>query len=550
MQMSAAGITRRQLIARGVGLSAAAGATMLAAGCRPGEPVDGPGSTTGSSSTGTARVGIRPSYVPFDGPVPDLPGDATIGVPHGFLKYPDPAASTGRVPLNLSAPVEFMVQGVPPGVPAERNARWKQMEADLGTSFRINAVDSTQYTAKFQTAIAGNALAEITQITAVPQLPKVLESMFTDLTPYLSGDNVKKYPNLANMPSAAWDVCTVDGRIWGLTNPRVIAGTVLMTRGDILQQKGIDTMPSLGSGEDFLDLCREVTDASNGIFAIGQLPQNWTVPVIVEALGGPNAWQVENGTWISAYESPEYERALEIVTAMFAERLIHPNSYSDVSSSVGWFDQGVTALFAQNFSAWHTRAGRAAFPCGAVVMPKWDGGGVARKHLGPPGYVDVVGLRRTDDAARIEELLRVGDYLASPFGTSEYSFLNYGIRDRHYTVTDGQIALIPDAPIEGFSGPAYFGNMGSVNIYAPNRPEATKLVHDYCRTMIPDGVANPVYGKFSETAVSKQAAADRVLNDVMAGIIQGRQSLSTWAAAVQAWKQQAGDAMAREYAAS
>lgn len=547
MQMSSAGITRRQLMVRGVGLGLAAGATLSIAGCRE----DGPGGRpAGSTGVGESAAAVRPTYVPFTGPVPDLPGDATTGVPNGFLKYPDPAPSTGRVPLNLSAPVEFLVQGVPPVTPADKNLRWKRMEADLGTSFRINAVDSTQYTAKFQTAIAGNALAEITQITAVPQLPKVLESMFTDLTPYLAGDNVKKYPNLANMPSAAWDVCTINGRIWGLTNPRVIAGTVLMTRGDILEQKGIDAMPTLDSGEDFLDLCREVTNPAEGIFAIGQLPQNWTVPVIVEALGGPNTWQVDDGEWASAYASAEYERALEIVTTMFAEKLIHPNSYSDVSSSVGWFDQGVTALFAQNFSAWHTRAGRANFPCGAVVMPKWGGGGAARKHLGPPGYVDIVGLRRTDDAARIDELLRVGDYLAAPFGTDEYSFLNYGIRDRHYTVDGGQVALIPNAPVEGFSGPAYFGNMGSVNIYAPNRPDATKRVHEYCRSMIPGGLANPIHGRFSETAVSKQAAADRALNDTMASIIQGRQSLTTWQDAVRRWRTQAGDAMAREYASS
>jgi len=443
-----------------------------------------------------------------------------------------------------------MGQGTASPTPRDRNAWWKQWETDLGTELKMTVVDSTQYGAKFQTAIAGNVLGDLTQIDTVPQMPKVLEKMFTDLTPFLSGDNVKKYPNLASLPAASWDMCMIDGKIWGVTNSRIIAGSVLMTRGDILESKGIKTMPELSSGEDFLDMCKEVTDKSKGIFAIGQIPQNWTVPAIMEALGGPNGWKVENGTWTSAYESPEYERALEIVSQMWQGGLFHPNTYTDLSSTGVWFNAGATVLFAQSIASWQGRAASAPYPCGVVKMPKWEGGGIAPKHLGAPGYYAPVGLKKIDDEKRIDELLRMLDYIASPFGTEEYLKVNYGVRDRQYKLVDKQV--VPDTEkvtAETVSGLVYAGGTSGANVYSPGKPEATKVVHGYMAEMIPGGVRNPSYGRFSDTNVSKGATANRKLNDLMGNIVQGRAKLSDWAAGVKEWKSEAGDEIAKEYAA-
>lgn len=537
--MSLDGWSRRSLL--GVGLASSAAA--LVAGCAPARNLGS------QPSSPTAPVAAKPAHIPFDGPKPDLAGDTAIGVPNGYLSYPDPAPSTGRVPLKLSAPVEFMVQSTPSATPRTRNERWKAVERDLGTELRVTGADSTQYTAKFQTAVGGDTLSEITQVPAVPQLPQVLERMFTDLTPYLSGDNIQKYPSLANLPSATWDMCMVNGRIWGLTNARIVAGTVLMTRGDLLEARGIPQMPTLASGEDFLDLCTELTDRSQGVFAIGQVPQNWTLPVILESLGAPNGWRVDNGQWTSAYEDPAYERALEIVTTMWSSGVIHPNSFTDLSSTQSWFEVGTTALFAQNFASWVAQWSLKPFPVGVVKMPKWDGGGLAPKHLGAPGYADFVGLRKTNDEHRIDELLRVADYLASPFGTAEYLSLWYGVEGRQYTLSNHQVSLIPDAPNETVSGLSYFGGTSAINLYSPSAPDRARVWFDYCRDVIPDGVKNPSIGRFSDTKVTKGAVADRKLNDLMSDIIQGRTSLSQWAPAVRRWKTDAGDAIAHELAA-
>jgi len=396
--------------------------------------------------------------------------------------------------------------------------------------------------------VAGEALGDVTQIVVVPQLPKLLDKLFTDLTPFLSGDAVAKYPNLANIPPAAWQVCTVAGKIWGIPQARIPAGSVMLTHGGILEKHGIDLMPELADGEAFLDLCREINDPANNVFAMGQIPQDWTMRVVLEAVGAPNGWSTDGGNWVSAYETPEYEQALEIVTAMYAEKLYHPNSYGDPGASHTWFDAGVTGLLVQNFANWQDKAGRLDVPVGSLTMPKWDGGGVAAKHLGAPAYGAPVGLRKTDDEARIDELLRFLDYVASPFGTQEFLHINYGVEERQWNLDDGAIVTIEDAPDERPIGLNYAGSAIWTDVYIPGREDMTEAICTYCSDLIPDGTPDPTLGRYSETAVTKAPAADRKLSDLEGQIIQGRAKLSEWAPAVKEWKSEVGDAIAGEYA--
>src|SRR5699024_413631 len=121
--------------------------------------------------------------------------------------------------------------------PMDRNQWWQRINSDLGEPITLTAVPSTEYTAKFQTSVAGEALGDLTQIVVVPQMPQMLNSLFTDLTPHLGGEAVEKYPHLANQPPASWQVATVAGKIWGVPQPRIPAGRVMLTRGDIFEER-------------------------------------------------------------------------------------------------------------------------------------------------------------------------------------------------------------------------------------------------------------------------------------------------------------------------
>lgn len=53
----------------------------------------------------------------------------------------------------------------------------------------------------------------------IPNIGPMLESQFTDLTDYLSGDAVLEYPNLAALTPGSWRTAVVNGKIWGAPIP-------------------------------------------------------------------------------------------------------------------------------------------------------------------------------------------------------------------------------------------------------------------------------------------------------------------------------------------
>ena len=52
----------------------------------------------------------------------------------------------------------------------------------------------------------------------IENMAEFLKAKCADLTPYLSGDAIKDYPNLANIPTSAWRVPIYGNAIYGIPN--------------------------------------------------------------------------------------------------------------------------------------------------------------------------------------------------------------------------------------------------------------------------------------------------------------------------------------------
>ena len=61
----------------------------------------------------------------------------------------------------------------------------------------------------------------------IPNAAEFLNSQCADLTPYLSGDAVKAYPNLANLPTLSWKSTIYNGKIMGVPPPRSAPSSVM-----------------------------------------------------------------------------------------------------------------------------------------------------------------------------------------------------------------------------------------------------------------------------------------------------------------------------------
>ncbi|MBK0296872.1 hypothetical protein IAE22_33805, partial [Bacillus sp. S34] len=92
---------------------------------------------------------------------------------------------------------------------------------------------------KFATMTAGNDIPNIVEFLTFampPRFPQLLDAKFSDLSEYLSGDAVKEYPNLANIPTPSWRSPRINGKIYGVPEHRPPFGSVMICRPDLIEQ--------------------------------------------------------------------------------------------------------------------------------------------------------------------------------------------------------------------------------------------------------------------------------------------------------------------------
>lgn len=502
---------------------------------------------TGQPSSREAGSGELPTRIPFASVKPDLP-EAAGGVPPAYFSYPPSPVKREEFPhQGASGPITALLQGNAAVTPKGSNKWWQKLEEASGFTFNISSAMSADYQPKLQVTLAGGDVPDLVQIVNVPGLPGVLDKFFTDLTPYLAGDAIKEYPGLAAIPTDTWKISQVNGKIWGIAQPRPPAGSVASYRGDLFAKFGINEPPELRDGQDFLDVCEQVTDAQNSIFAMGADPAGWMMPAMLEMMGAPNQWQNEGGKLTHVYELPVMKDALDQVAQMFKKSYLHPDSASAGAENYTWWQSGRTSIYIQSFAGWGGYARQ--FPdwdLNVLTLPKWDGGGPAAKHLSVAGYGAYIAIKKGSEE-RVKELLRFCDFIASPFGTEEQFLVGYGVEGTHFKREGAEPVALPAAQSDVPPGLAYIGAQGSAVVYTPNNKEIVQKQYDFLKTVLPTGVQNPTLGLYSEAAVTSGASALKTINDFQKEIIIGRKPLSDWDAQVERWRKETGDQQRQEF---
>jgi putative aldouronate transport system substrate-binding protein len=144
-------------------------------------------------------------------------------------------------------------------------------------------------------------------------------------------------------------------------------------------------------------------------------------------------------------------------------------------------------------------------------------------------------------------LLRVANHLATPFGSEEYRFINFGREGLHWNADatgDPVVTPVGKSEITGFGLP-YIACPPRV-LYTPGIADAVRRQHEIEASMMETSIGNAALGLYSETDGRKWAQLERMMGDAQAEIMKGNQPLSTWDDAVQRWKSQGGDQIARE----
>ncbi|GAB3769090.1 extracellular solute-binding protein [Microlunatus parietis] len=526
-------MSRRTTLQTAVGLSLGA-----VAGCTTGTPTEAP-------TEPAARVPL-PRYQAYAGVQPDLPSSAA-GVMAGFLTYPPQQVTLHERPPATGGSLLAMSRTDGSAPPALANNRyWQELNRRLGLELQVNLTPPADYASKFATVVAGNDLPDLAMAMpgSVPRFPDLLEARFADLSELLAGDAITAYPALANIPSHSWQGAMFGGRIYGIPIHRGVVGSLLLCRSDLF--RALDRPLRADDADGFVELCRGVTDARNGRWALGD-PLT-TLTFALEMFDGPNRWQESGGAFTSAYESPAMKDALEFVRRLWQEGLLHPDGFTAGENVNVWLMSGAIAMSYNSYNAWQGLAREAVATDPSITFDALDtpgaDGGAARKFLS--GGLFSLTVFKKAERARLEELLRVADWLASPFGTAEYLFVRYGIEGHNFTWEDGEPVSTKSGMDERRVPAAYLAAAPAV-LYLPGLPDDTRRAHAYQERTVPNGKPDPTLGLFSNAASERGAGLDRNLAALQAEIIKGDAPVADWDAAVARWRSDGGDEIRGEY---
>jgi putative aldouronate transport system substrate-binding protein len=525
------GLSRRAFGAGALGVGALA--SLGLAGCS--------NEGRGGAAVGDNADATFPSYIPYEGIKPDMEGED--GVNDAMLHYPkDPKKVTDGTPGDGKDFGIFAMTNNPAPPAMAKNDYWQEMNKRLGCTMTVSVVPTGDFSDRFQTTVAGDKLPEIFNFPGdTPSLPSMLNERAADLTDLLSGDNIKKYPFLANIPTETWESCVYGGKIYGVPIPRGGAqSTVMYARKDWLEDEGIEL--SLDSLDDFLATCKDLTGAKR--WALGAAPTLF----IREMFEIPNGWTEDGGKLTSANEDERQPDALEATRKMVKDGLVHPDAFSvDQPKRKNWVINGTTPLISDTLSAWPDFSNYPlpdGFRLQVLQPPKADGGGVAPIQHGQLSQNTTSISKQAED--RADALLEVINYFAAPFGSEEYKFKFYGVEGIDHELHGSDPVLTEKGRNETQLALRYVGQPPWVN-YSPSDPDMAKDQFEAEKKVIPTAVKNPVEGLYSETQSRKGNQIGSTLSDLETDIIQGRKPVSAWVDAVKTWKKNGGDKMRDEY---
>ncbi|MEV8308836.1 extracellular solute-binding protein [Streptomyces flavidovirens] len=534
--------SRRSFLAStAVAAAAVAGGLPLLAAC--GGPAQG---GKEGATGGKALKAILPKYVPTNLADPDIPG--VNGSSAGYTELPDPLATSVKGTPGKGGTFKAMtpIWGT---VPKKDNAYYTAVNQALGATVRFDPQDGNTYQEKIGAVLAGSDIADIVTIPGwnmQGQIRNAIVSKFADLGPYLSGDKVEKYPNLANIPTGAWQMSVFGGKLRGLPMPSPVIGNAIFYRKDLLDELGA-TLPT--SAGELLAFGKEYTNAKRKRWAFDDL---WTCIQKIFGLlpDAPHYWQLDGDKLVHKIETAEYREALAFARKLHDARVVHPDAEAnkDADAKIR-FTGGGTLMYNDGTGGWHGLASEQAkanpeFDMRALDLFSADGGKPVLYQDPPAGIFSFINKNLPKE--RIEELLALVDYTAAPYGTKEFQLINFGVEGTHYTKKDG-VPVRTDRGIQEAQPATYlfFASPPSVIAY-PDFPEVVKEYAGWMARQAPH-VRKPLFFGMQIVEPQRYASLYTPFDDLQKDIRRGRKKVSDIEEAVNTWKKSGGDELRKWY---
>ena len=489
------------------------------------------------------------------------------GVSDVCLQLPTPFASTSGVPGSGGTVRAFTISYAVPGPGRDENQYWQELERRLGVTWEVDQTPQANYGEKSAVYLAGGDLPDLFYLNpnqgAPQQYQALTQGAFTDLTSYLTGDALRQYPNLAAYPAYAWNNSKFQGKQYGIPLPGGIASDLPFYRTDWATKLGVTPSRTLGP-DAVMQLLTGFTNGDpdgNGspdTWGTGRFGNGWTAwdngfAMFMHRV--PQGWRVNaDGSLQYFIETDEYRQAIDFLSKAYAGGGFHPDAASmTFASESDAFVAGATGFHTEAFGSFFGVDGATSriqkvnpsatidyfVPSGPDGLP-----GVTYNN---PGFFGMVGIPSSiSDEERINELLRIVDYLAAPFGSEEWLFKNYGVDGVDFTRDANGNPITTDLGTLERGALTYFVGNPSVT-YIPDDPQIGLIIQKGQYDAVAVGINNPALTLYSETNTSEGPALEQFGTDQMTAIVTGRQPFDSLDSAIAEWRSRGGDQIRQEY---
>lgn len=542
-------LSRRRALQAGL---AAGGAAL--AGRRGGSRAAAQTPTSGAASALVEGVDYIPAPVP--------------GAYDAFLRAPTPYRSYDGVP-GRGGTVRFLtiLWGAPVADKAD-NAYWQELEQRLGVTWEPVFLPFDQYGEGTATTIAGGDLPDlfyVNQEAGAEHLYQAIDQgAFADLTDYLSGDALAAYPNLAALDPALFRNTAVNGRIYGVPKPIPRFDTIPFVRGDWQEMLGL---PTPADAEGFFALMDGFTNGDpdgNGqpdTWGLGGTFGGWNVGTLAPMFGTPNLWRLEpDGRLVRDIETEEFRETVDFCRRLAEAGLYHPDTPTMtfeqeegglLSGAIGLQAQGFATFFGSGGLRGRAKRVNPAAELTGLILPGPDGAPITHNGSGAYGMT-AISSAAAADPARVDELLRILDYLLAPFFSEEQIFLEYGVEGVHHMIEENGARILTPLGEEEIGLLTYFPLIWSSRPepqgwFFPDTPGEAEYAQQLAVDILEAGIENPTLGLYSPTFVDKAAELDQLQTERVAAVVSGRADLASLDDFIAEWRSRGGDQIRAEY---
>lgn len=518
-------------------------------------------------ATGMLAQDASPSASPSASPVPMEGGGQVVkssveGVPDAIIEAPEPYKSYEGTPANGGTIRYTNMIWTQPVTPHDENDFWQEMEKRLGLdSFVVQEIPFETYAEKmaalFASADFGDLLYIHPDIGPRPVIYEALEAgAFLDLTDRLTGENLKKYPNLARFPQQMWDDVRINGRIYGVPQSLALGSSMMWYREDWADTLGLShpTTPD-ELIEFFKPFATEDPDGNGSNDTWGTA--EYHLPIINGMFRVPNGWRLnDDGTLTRSIETEEWKESVAFMRRFWEEANLHPDTPAlEVNQRIEQFNGGRLAAVGAGFVTFFGSVGRQVVlqdnhPEARLTPLMWfgaDGGDyVVHPDSSVYGFVAIPTEAATDDD-RIDELLRVIDYMYPPFGSEEFIFNDNGFEGIHHTLTETGARELTDKGKAEIAGLLYGFRYAAMYMYHAGYPEHTLHRQQILEEIVPRFQHNPVRGLYSPKDTETGPVLNELINSTVEDVVYGRKPLEALDEMVEEWRQRGGDEVRAEF---